>query len=66
MAGPGVPLPIGNHYFRVKAAKDTNGQDGIQLEEEDPTPAERAWIIGVEAPLPVGPLGPPVKLWRIE
>lgn len=65
-ASHSAPLPIGNHYFRVKAAKNTNGQDGIQLEEEDPTPAERAWIIGVEAPMPVGPGGPPVKLWRIE
>ncbi len=65
-ARPTAPLPIGNHYFRVKAARDTNGQAGIQLEEEDPTPAERAWIIGVEAPTPIGPGGPPVKLWRIE
>lgn len=65
-ASPSVALPIGNHYFRVKAAKDTNGHAGIQLEEEDPTPAERAWIIGVEAPVPVGPGGPPIKLWRID
>jgi hypothetical protein len=65
-AAPATPLALGNHYFRVKAAKDTNGDEGIQLEEEDPTPAERAWIIGVEMPPQIGPGGPPVKLWRIE
>ena len=56
----------GNHYFRVKAAKEINGLDGIQPDEEDPSPAERTWIISVETPLFIGPMGPPVKLWRIE
>jgi hypothetical protein len=59
-------LGTGNHYFRVKAAKESNGVEDIQPEEEDPSPAERTWIVGVEAPLFFGPPGPPVKLWRIE
>jgi hypothetical protein len=59
-------LVFGNHYFRVKAAKETNGIPGIQLDEEDPSPAERAWVVGVE---PLGfnvPKGPPIKVWRLE
>lgn len=60
-------LVYGNHYFRVKAAKESNGVDGIQAEEEeDPTPAERAWIVGVQPPGIVVPYGPPVKLWKVE
>jgi hypothetical protein len=55
----------GNHYFRVKAAKDTNGRSGIQEDEEDPSPAERTWVVGHETRLTV-PKGPPVKLWRVE
>jgi len=58
-------LVFGNHYFRVKAAKEVNGTAGIQLEEEDPTPAERTWIVGVQQPGFL-PQGPPVKLWRVE
>jgi hypothetical protein len=59
-------LVFGNHYFRVKAAKETNGIPGIQTDEEDPSPAERAWVVGVE---PLGfsvPKGPPIKVWRLE
>ncbi len=59
-------LSPGNHYFRVKAAKDVNGETGIQPDEEDPTPAERTWIIGLEPPIFIGPKGPPIKVWRLE
>ena len=60
-------LSYGNHYFRVKAAKESNGQEGIQPEEEeDPTPAERTWIVGVQPPGSVVPYGPPIKLWKID
>ena len=59
-------LPFGNHYFRVKAAKDVNGTTGIQPDEEDPSPAERTWIVGVESPILAVPKGPPIKLWRLE
>lgn len=58
-------LGIGNHYFRVKAARESNGIDDIQADEEDPSPAERTWIISVET-VPTIPQGPPVKLWRLE
>lgn len=59
-------VPFGNHYFRVKAAKEANGTEGIQLDEEDPSPAERTWVIGVESPIFAVPKGPPIKLWRLE
>lgn len=59
-------LPFGNHYFKVKAAKETNGQNGIQPDEEDPTPSERTWIIGVESTNRLIPRGNPIKLWRLE
>jgi hypothetical protein len=59
-------LAFGNHYFSVKAAKESNGIPGIQPDEEDPTPAERTWIVGVEAPVILAPPGAPIKLWRIE
>ena len=58
-------LGMGNHYFRVKAAKESNGINGIQADEEDPSPAERTWIVEIEQPLTI-PLGPPIKLWRLE
>lgn len=60
-----APLPFGNHYFRVKAAKDVNGQSGIQPDEEDPTPAERTWVVGVQPSISI-PKGPPIKLWRLD
>lgn len=59
-------LVLGNHYFRVKAAKDVNGTPGIQLDEEDPSPAERTWVVGVEPSLFSFPKGPHIKLWRLE
>lgn len=59
-------LAFGNHYFRVKAAKDVNGTPGIQPDEEDLSPAERTWVVGVEPSAVTLPKGPPVKLWRLE
>ena len=59
-------LSYGNHYFRVKAARDVNGTTGIQLDEEDPSPAERSWIVGLGPSWLAVPKGPPVKLWRLE
>jgi len=59
-------LIYGNHYFAVKAAKETNGQAGIQADEEDPVPAERTWIVGVEPVRIFVPRGNSIKLWRIE
>ena len=59
-------LAFGNHYFRVKAAKDVNGTPGIQPDEEDPSPAERTWIVGVEPSVFALPKGPHIKLWRLE
>lgn len=59
-------LTYGNHVFRVKAAQDINGTPGIQPDEEDPTPAERAWVVGVQPSLLTVPRGPPIKLWRLE
>jgi len=59
-------LAYGNHYFRVKAAKDTNGTPGIQSDEEDASPAERTWIVGSQPPIFTVPQGPPIKLWRLD
>lgn len=59
-------LEAGNHYFRVKAAKEANGVAGIQPDEEDPSPAERTWIVGIEPSVMAMPKGPAVKVWRIE
>jgi hypothetical protein len=59
-------LIFGNHYFAVKAAKEVNGQEGIQPNEEDPVPAERTWIVGVEPTQIFVPRGNPIKLWRLE
>lgn len=57
-------LTTGNHYFKVKAAKDVNGNGIIDPDEEDPTPAERVWRIGATG----GILGKerPIKFWRVE
>ena len=59
-------LTFGNHYFRVKAAKDVNDEPGIQLDEEDPSPAERTWVVGVAPPVFTIPEGPHIKIWRLE
>ena len=59
-------LAFGNHYFRVKAALDINGLPGVQPDEEDPSPAERTWIVGVEPSIFTVPRGPHIKMWRLE
>ena len=59
-------LALGNHYFRVKAARDVNREAGIQPDEEDPSPAERTWVVGMNRSVPIAPRGPPIKLWRLE
>ncbi len=59
-------LALGNHYFRVKAAKELNGTAEIQLDEEDPSPVERTWVVGVEPSVLSIPKGPLIKVWRIE
>jgi len=38
-------LKKGNHYFQVKAGKDSNNDSIIDPEEEDPIPATRSWVI---------------------
>jgi hypothetical protein len=50
----------------VKAARDVNGIQGIQSDEEDPSPAERTWIVGVAPSMIAVPKGPPIKIWRLE
>ncbi len=59
-------LVFGNHYVRVKAAREVNGIEGIQVDEEDPSPAERTWIVGVEPSVLTIPKGPPIKVWRLD
>jgi len=59
-------LVFGNHYFRVKAAKEVNNTPGIQPDEEDPSPAERTWVVGVEPSVFTVPRGAPIKVWRVE
>ena len=59
-------LAFGNHYFRVKAARDVNSIAGIQPDEEYSSPAERTWVVGVDRSVPTTPKGPPIKLWRLE
>ncbi|MBI4598340.1 MAG: hypothetical protein HY737_08085 [Candidatus Omnitrophica bacterium] len=59
-------VPYGNHYFRVKAAKEVNGILEIQPDEEDPSPAERTWVVGVESPAFTMPNESPIKVWRVE
>lgn len=66
MAVERTGLAIGNHYFRVKAAKESNSTSGIQADEEDPSPAERTWVVGVNAPAWPSLQGPPIKLWRLD
>lgn len=59
-------LAPGNHYFKVKAGKDANGNGQIDLDEEDPTPAERTWTVGVSGEPSGAPTEQPVKFWRVE
>ena len=53
-----------NHYFMVRAAKDLNRDGVFQLDEVDPTPALRVWIIGTFKP-PAEP-EKPIKIWEEE
>lgn len=60
-------LPEGNHYFKVQAAKDVNKNENIDLDEMDPSPAERTWTIsekGVIKPEPEKKK--PFKFWKEE
>ncbi len=59
-------LAPGNHYFKVKAGKDANGNGQIDPDEEDPTPAERTWTINASTEPAVTPKERPVKFWRVE
>ena len=59
-------LAPGNHYFKVKAGKDANGNGQIDPDEEDPTPSERTWTISASTEGPVTPKERPVKFWRVE
>jgi len=57
----------GNHYFKVQAAKDVNKNTKIDLDEIDPSPAERTWTIsekGVIKPEPEKKK--PFKFWKEE
>ncbi len=58
-----VNLDKGKHIFSVRAAKDINNNKAIDLEEIDPSPAQRIWFIGEieEKKTKVIP-----KLWRLE
>lgn len=60
-----VGLCLGNHYFAVKAAKDLDSDDKIELDEEDPTPSQRTWTIQSEITPKPRPKKP-IKYWRKE
>jgi len=57
-------LTAGNHYIKVKAARDLDG-DGVEPDEEDPTPAEWTWTVVGDLLLPP-PIPQPFKYWRID
>jgi hypothetical protein len=60
-------LKEGNHYFKVQAAKDVNKNAKIDLDEIDPSPAERTWTIsekGLVRPEPEKKK--PFKFWKEE
>ena len=60
-------LKEGNHYFKVQAAKDVNKNAKIDLDEMDPSPAERTWTIsekGLVKPEPEKKK--PFKFWKEE
>ncbi len=57
----------GNHYFKVQAAKDVNKNGSIDIDEIDPTPAERTWTVnekGVIKPEPEKKK--PFRFWKEE
>jgi len=60
-------LEEGNHYFKVQSAKDVNKNSKIDLDETDPSPAERTWTVsekGVVKPEPEK--RKPFKFWKEE
>ncbi len=58
-----VGLVDGRHVFSVRAARDVNGNNVIDEEEIDPTPAQRIWFVGkVEIEEPTVK----VNFWRVE
>jgi len=57
----------GNHYFTVRAAKDLNKDDLLQIDEVDPTPALRVWTISFTGLLkPPAQPEKPIKVWEEE
>ncbi|MCX5692692.1 MAG: hypothetical protein NTX47_03300 [Candidatus Omnitrophica bacterium] len=57
----------GNHYFKVQAAKDVNKNSKIDLDEIDPSPAERTWTISEKGVLKPEPeKKKPFKFWKEE
>jgi hypothetical protein len=60
-------LKEGNHYFKVQAAKDVNKNTKIDLDEIDPSPAERTWTISEKGILKPEPeKNKRFKFWKEE
>ena len=60
-------LSEGNHYFMVRAAKDLNKDNLLQLDEVDPTPALRVWTVSFTGALkPPSEPDRPIKHWEEE
>ena len=60
-------LSEANHYFKVQAAKDVNKNSKIDLDEIDPSPAERTWTISEKGVLKPEPeKKKPFKFWKEE
>ncbi|MBN1587322.1 MAG: hypothetical protein JW937_07820 [Candidatus Omnitrophica bacterium] len=59
-------LGPGNHYFAVKAARDVDDNGSIDLDEEDPTPAERTWTIGSMDPEALLRPEQPIQYYRMD
>ena len=58
-------LADGNHYFKVRAAKDVNNNGEIDADEIDPVPEERTWTIG-DIARPDMPKKRPFRFWKKE
>ena len=60
-------LKDGNHYFKVQAAKDVNKNAKIDVDEMDPSPAERTWAISEKGAIKPEPeKKKPFKFWKEE